>query len=56
MFARSEYKGTRRIITPNNSGRPVTDARDAAVREGITINGLPILALEPLLERYFMET
>ena len=28
---------------PNNSGVLVTDARDRAVRSGITINGLPIM-------------
>jgi hypothetical protein len=60
LFSRSEYKGTRRIINisgdgSNNSGRPVTQARDEAVREGITINGLPILAAEPLLDRYFVD-
>jgi hypothetical protein len=28
---------------PNNQGRPVTEARDEAVAQGITINGLPIM-------------
>ena len=37
----------------NNRGRPAASARDDAVRAGIIINGLPILALEPDLERYF---
>jgi hypothetical protein len=31
----------------------VTLARDAAVAAGIGINGLPILALEPDLDRYY---
>ena len=31
----------------NNDGRPVDAARDAAVAAGITINGLPILEVEP---------
>jgi hypothetical protein len=39
----------------NNSGRPVTLARDEAVRAGIGINGLPILSLEPYLDRYYSE-
>ena len=37
----------------NNSGRPVTIARDEAVRDGIGINGLPILSIEPFLDRYY---
>jgi hypothetical protein len=37
----------------NNSGRPVTVARDEAVRDNIGINGLPILSIEPLLDRYY---
>ena len=49
MFAANVYDGARRIIDisgdgANNYGRLVTDARDAAVKEGVTINGLPILA------------
>jgi len=39
----------------NNSGRPVTIARDEAVRDGIGINGLPILSIEPLLDRYYYD-
>jgi Protein of unknown function (DUF1194) len=37
----------------NNRGRPAADARDDAVQKGITINGLPILALEPGLDVYY---
>jgi Protein of unknown function (DUF1194) len=37
----------------NNRGRPAAEARDDAVREGVTINGLPILALEPGLDQYY---
>ena len=40
----------------NNRGRPANAARDDAVRDGATINGLPILALEPYLERYYWES
>lgn len=37
----------------NNDGRPVQAARDAAVAAGITINGLPVLENDPLLDDYF---
>jgi hypothetical protein len=48
LFAANDYDGTRRVIDvsgdgPNNYGPPVATARDAAVGEGIVINGLPIL-------------
>lgn len=50
-FAGNGYAGLRRIIDisgdgPNNNGRPVTAARDAAVAQGITINGLPLMTRE----------
>jgi hypothetical protein len=56
----SEFRGTRRVIDvsgdgPNNRGRPVTEARDDAARAGVTVNGLPILALEPQLDRYYWD-
>jgi hypothetical protein len=38
-----------------NIGPPVRDARDALVADGITINGLAILASEPWLESYYDE-
>jgi hypothetical protein len=52
------FKATRRVIDisgdgSNNRGRPAAQARDEAVRAGVGINGLPILALEPDLDRYF---
>ena len=48
LFEANGYKGVRRVIDvsgdgPNNQGVPVTEARDAAVARGITINGLPVL-------------
>ena len=54
----SPFKAERRVIDvsgdgSNNRGRPATFARDDAVRAGIGINGLPILALEPYLDRYY---
>lgn len=58
LFDRSPFTGGRKVIDVsgdgrNNRGRPSTDARDEAVRDGISINGLPILALEPDLEQYY---
>lgn len=60
LFAHSLVAPTRRVIDvsgdgPNNDGRPVTAARDAAVAAGITINGLPILELEPRLDSYYRD-
>jgi Protein of unknown function (DUF1194) len=54
------FKATRRVVDisgdgSNNRGRSVTQARDEAVAAGIVINGLPILALEPGLDRYFQD-
>ena len=40
---------------PNNRGRPAAKARDAAIANGATIDGLPILSLEPNLDRYYRE-
>ena len=47
-FLNNNYQGTRRILDisgdgPNNTGSLVTKARDAAVKQRITINGLPII-------------
>ena len=52
LFATSGYRGLRRVIDvsgdgANNAGSPVTIARDGAISEGITINGLPILLNRP---------
>jgi Protein of unknown function (DUF1194) len=60
LFPDSGLGGERRVIDvsgdgANNIGRPAADARDAAVAGGIVINGLPILALEPDLERYYRD-
>ena len=48
-FIGNRFSGQRRVIDisgdgPNSAGRDVRDARDDAVREGITINGMPILS------------
>jgi hypothetical protein len=47
LFDKSPYKSFRNTIDvsgngPNNSGMPVTQARDTLVAKGIVINGLPI--------------
>ncbi|WP_293866115.1 DUF1194 domain-containing protein [uncultured Alsobacter sp.] len=58
LFPQSPFQGGRRVIDVsgdgrNASGRPATVARDAAVAQGIVINGLPILAVEwDLAEHY----
>ena len=59
LFADSGVRGGRQVIDvsgdgANNRGRPAADARDDAVRGGATINGLPILALEPGLDQYYL--
>ncbi len=58
LFGNGAYKGARRVIDisgdgANNRGRPAAEARDEAVRAGVTINGLPILVLEPFLDQYY---
>ncbi len=58
LLAQSPYKGARRIIDvsgdgSNNSGRPAAMARDEAVADGVGINGLPILTVEPGLDHYY---
>jgi hypothetical protein len=54
------YRAARRVIDisgdgANNRGRSVNQARDEAVARGVGINGLPILVLEPDLDRYYRE-
>lgn len=58
LFPKSGFGSVRRVIDisgdgSNNRGRPVTQARDDAVRAGVSINGLPILMLEPFLDQYY---
>ena len=54
------FAGLKRVIDvsgdgSNNNGRPVNEARDDAVAKGIIVNGLPILSLEPYLDRYYYD-
>lgn len=58
VLATSPYRGTKRVIDvsgdgANNIGRPAEQARDDAVRQGIRINGLPILTVEHDLDQYY---
>jgi hypothetical protein len=48
LFENNGFNGMRRVIDvsgdgTNNSGRGVKEARDDALRQGVTINGLPLL-------------
>jgi hypothetical protein len=59
LFPVSGVTSPRRVIDvsgdgSNNRGRPAAEARDDAVADGIGINGLPILALEPWLDQYYV--
>jgi len=56
ILAEAPFEATRRVIDVsgdgvNNSGRPTELARDEAVAEGITINGLPIVNDRPTFGR-----
>jgi hypothetical protein len=71
LFEGNGINGIRRVIDvsgdgSNNRGRPVRLARDAALEQGITINGLPILndrpqpmglptPMEMALDRYYAD-
>lgn len=71
LFEENGYAGERLVIDvsgdgPNNRGRPLDEARAAALAKGITINGLPILNDRPQpwagptpremnLDRYYAE-
>jgi Protein of unknown function (DUF1194) len=65
MFSRCPFggiggKAPRRVIDisgdgENNRGRSPDSARDEAVSLDMTINGLPILAIEPNLDTYYRD-
>jgi uncharacterized protein DUF1194 len=60
QFGTGPFSGGRRVIDisgdgRNNRGRPAAEARDDAVRAGASINGLPILAIEPDLETFYRD-
>lgn len=69
-FELNGFEGLRRVVDvsgdgPNNQGRPVTEARDAAVARGIVVNGLPLMTSSaerggfwgsiPDLDRYYRD-
>jgi hypothetical protein len=61
MLAASPFRAERRVIDisgdgSNNRGQPAELSRDEAVKRGIIINGLPILTLEPDLDRYYHDS
>lgn len=52
LFEQSGFSGPRKVIDVsgdgvNNSGRPAASARDDALRDGVTINGLVIMDDKP---------
>lgn len=60
LLAQSPYHAARRVIDvsgdgSNNSGRPAAAARNEAVADGVVINGLPILTVEPDLDHYYAD-
>lgn len=60
LFPACPFPGLRRTIDVSgdgatNRGRPSYMARDEAVADGITINGLPILALERDLDEHYRD-
>jgi hypothetical protein len=59
-IAGNDFEGLRRVIDvsgdgPNNQGGLVTTARDRAVAQGITINGLPLMTREGLWRNMHLE-
>lgn len=59
-MGQNAYHGFRRVIDisgdgPNNQGRPVTDARDRVLDDGIVINGLPLMTRDGFNDRWHLE-
>lgn len=58
LLRRAGLQRTRGVIDVsgdgrNNDGRPVREAVADAVASGVTVNGLPILGLEPAIDDYY---
>jgi hypothetical protein len=56
----NSYDGFRKVIDvsgdgPNNEGRPVTQARDQVLLEGMTINGLPLMTREGMGSQWHLD-
>jgi hypothetical protein len=57
LFAESQFRSTKRVIDvsgdgPNNQGPPVDAVRNEVIRQGITINGLPLMTNGGLSSAY----
>ncbi|TCO71324.1 DUF1194 domain-containing protein [Rhodovulum euryhalinum] len=60
MIEANAYRGLRRVIDisgdgPNNQGRPVTEARDAVLAQGIAINGLPLMTRDGIGSQWHLD-
>lgn len=61
LFANNSFEGNRRVIDisgdgPTNRGYPASLARDMVAKQGITINGLPILdGFYPGLHLFYLD-
>lgn len=60
QFAGPEFDGARRVIDisgdgASNRGRSVVAARDDAVFQGVTLNGLAVLHEEPHLDAFYQQ-
>lgn len=60
VLRRSPFTAPRRVIDvsgdgANNRGRPASAARDDAAAAEVTVNGLPIMAIEPDLDTFYLE-
>ena len=61
LLSRGPFVGDRGVIDvsgdgSNNRGRPADRARDDALKQGVVINGLPILTIEPDLDDYYRDS
>jgi hypothetical protein len=57
LFAESQFQGEKRVIDisgdgPNNQGAPIDLTRDELIKQGITINGLPLMTNGGLSSAY----
>ncbi len=60
LLATVPYEADRHVIDisgdgPNNQGIPVTEARDAAIAQGITINGLPMMTRDGFASQFHID-
>lgn len=60
MFDGNGFASSRQVIDisgdgPNNDGRPVLAARQAALAKGLTINGLPLMTREGMGARWHLD-